>query len=111
MTPENNLPLNPEKGNFEQGLIQALKEKGAADPEVKNLLNDWTCEQEKQVEQSGDYRAGQIQLNLRRARLYFEAGYTAEALENFEAAQTQAWHERRDELYRVITEEIDKLTR
>lgn len=92
----------------EQQLIHLLKERGSEDPEAKGLLIAWTLEQEKQVEASADPEAS-IQFNLRRARLYFEAGFVDEALENFESARTQAWNEHRDELYEAITEEMDRV--
>ncbi|MDZ7586284.1 MAG: hypothetical protein U0946_00900 [Patescibacteria group bacterium] len=90
----------------EQQLVRLLKEKGVEDPEARNFLDIWTREQEKLVEQSDDYHFEQIQFNLRRARLYFEAGYVDEAFENFEAARTQAWNEQRNELYQAIMKEM-----
>lgn len=93
----------------EQQLVWLLKEKGVEDPEARKFLDNWTREQEKLVEQSDDYHLEQIQFNLRRARLYFEAGYVDEAFENFEAARTYAWNEQRDELYQAIMKEIDEI--
>ena len=95
--------------SFEQRLTRLLKAKGIDDQETKELLNNWTSEQEKQVEHSDDYQAEQIQFNLRRARLYFEAGYIEEAFANFEAAREQAWNERRDELYQSIMKEMGEI--
>ena len=100
-----------ENGNeqiSEQKLIQLLEEKGVEDPEVKKILIKWTKEQEKKVEESDDPEAP-IQFNLRRARLYFKAGYYKEAFENFKAALMQAYQERRDELYQKIEEEINEI--
>lgn len=94
--------------NPTQQLTLLLKEKGIEDPNVKELLNNWTIEQEKQVNKSNTPDA-EIQFNLQRARLYLEAGYVEEALENFEAAQTQAWNEHRTELHEAITQEILKI--
>ncbi len=107
-------PTFENKENFEQRLVRLLKEmkqKEVEDPEVMKLLHDWTCEQEKRVEQStGDnYNIAQIQFNLKRARLYFEAGYTDEAFENFEAARMQAWNEQRDKLFQEIMQEMDRI--
>lgn len=96
------------KENPEQQLIQLLKEKGAKNQEAKDLLISWTIEQEKQVEKSVNPEAP-IQFNLQRARLYFKAGYIEEALENFEAAQIQAWSEQRNELYETITKEVNEI--
>ncbi len=93
----------------DQKLIRLLKEKGAEDPEVKEFLDSWMREQEMAVERSNDYIFGQIQFNLRRARLYFQAGYVDAALENFEAAGTQAWNLYNNELYQAIMREMDEL--
>lgn len=95
--------------NPEQQLVRLLKEKGVEDPEARNFLDSWTRKQEKQVEQSDDYNLEQIHFNLRRARLYFEAGYVDEAFENFEDARTQALNEQRDELYQAIMKEMDQV--
>ena len=92
----------------EQQLARMLREKCPEDPEVKNLLINWIIEQEKQVEQSHDPEA-LIQFNLRRARLYFQAEYVDDALENFESAREQAWYENRIELFQTITKERDKI--
>ena len=93
----------------EQRLTRLLKEKGVEDPEVRELLDKWTREEEARVEQSDDYHLEQISFNLKRARLYFAAGYVDEAIENFEAAQIQAWNEQKSDLYQEITDEIEKL--
>lgn len=94
--------------NPEQRLIRLLQEKGAEDPETRELLNNWTQEQEQKVEKSNDPDAP-ILLNLTRAHLYAAAGYIEEALENFEDARTQAWNEQRDKLYQAIMREMDQL--
>ncbi|KKT01829.1 MAG: hypothetical protein UV80_C0008G0039 [Candidatus Peregrinibacteria bacterium GW2011_GWF2_43_17] len=96
------------KENPEQQLVRLLKEKRTEDPETKEFLDSWTREQEQMVEKSTDPEAP-IQFNLRRARLYFEAGYVEEAFENFESARMQAWNEQRNELYQAIMKEMDEL--
>jgi len=97
------------KENPERQLARLLKERGVEDAEVRELLDTWTREQVKQVEQSDDYPLEQIQFNLRRARLYFEAGLVDAAFEDFEDARTQAWNEQREELYQAIVKEIAEL--
>jgi hypothetical protein len=99
------------KESPEQQLVRLLKEKGGDNPEAREFLDIWTCEQERQVEQSTgeEYRIAQIQFNLKRARLYFKSGYVEEAFENFEAARMQAWNEQRNELYQEIMREMDEL--
>jgi len=107
--------MTKEKPTFEnketagQQLVRLLRENGVENLEVKNLLDIWTREQEKLVEQSSNYQDEQIRLNLRRARLYSEAGYLGEAFENFESARRQAWNKHRDELYQEIMKEMDGL--
>ncbi|MBU0476884.1 hypothetical protein KKB68_02680 [Patescibacteria group bacterium] len=99
-----------EKEPLEQELIRLLKERreGVEDPEVRALLTRWTTKQEKQVEESDDPEAP-IRFNLRRARLYLEAGYREEAFENFEAARMQAWNEHREELCQATMKEMDEI--
>lgn len=102
------LPTIENEENLEQQVIILLKEKGVEDPEARDILIRWTIEQEIQVENSNDPEAP-IQFNLRRARLYLEAGLTEGAFENFEAAQTQAQNEHKDELYQAIEKEINEI--
>ena len=90
-------------------LVRLLKEKGHEDPETQEFLASWTQEQEILARNAEDHFLAEIELNLKRARLYFEAGYIQEAFENFESAQEQAWNEERDDLYEKIEEEREKL--
>ncbi|MFH0815097.1 MAG: hypothetical protein V1902_03435 [Candidatus Falkowbacteria bacterium] len=93
----------------ELALVRLLREKGADNPEAQKLLQDWVIKEEKQVETAIDYPTELIQSNLRRARLYFTAGFVDEAMESFEAARTQAFNERRDELLQEIMNEMEKI--
>ena len=102
------IPSFENKESAEQRLARLLKEKGVEDPEARDLLDAWTREQEKRVEEGND-PAAKIEFNLKRARLYFEAGYAEEALENFKAARMQAWNENREKLYEAIMTEMDML--
>ncbi len=97
------------KESEEQRLIQLLKERGVENPEARRLLEDWTRGQESEVAESNDPATAAIELNLRKARLYFVAGYGDEALESFGAALMQARNENREELYQAIVAEMDKL--
>ncbi len=90
----------------EQRLIRLLRENEPYDQATGELLRAWTIEQETMVE-GGQLTA--IELNLRRARLYFAAGYKEEAIENFEAARKQAHNERNVALYDAIMSEMDRL--
>ena len=91
----------------EQKLLRLLKDKTLTAPETLTAFNQWLSEQEKLVEQADDYVLAQIELNLKRARLYLSAGYIDEALADFEDARCQAWNEQRDELYGEIMREMD----
>ena len=97
------------KESVEQRLIRLLKEKGVEDPEAKNLLDTWTRQQEEWAEKSNEPATAAIEFDLRRARLYFEAGYVDEAFESFEAARMQSWNNNKEELYQKIMAEMDKL--
>jgi len=99
---------SPEQENVEQRLIGILKEKGIDNLEAREALDSWTKAQERQVEMS-ENPAAPIEFNLRRARLYFAAGFIEEAFENFEAARTQALNEKMDDKYEEIMNEMDKL--
>src|SRR3989338_1473456 len=96
--------------NTEQKLVRLLKGKGVEDTETMGLLMDWTIKQERLVEQSDDYPLEQIQFNLKRARLYFEAGCMDEAFDNFDAARIQALNEGRKELFAAIMWEMKSLS-
>lgn len=98
------VPLTPEnKGDDRQELIEALK-KG----EGKELLNKWLLKEEGKVKESANPSLEAINLNLKRARLYYEAGFMEEAFENFEDARRQAHNEGRDDLYNLIMNEMDE---
>lgn len=105
------IPSFENEESAEQRLAKLLKEKGVEDPEARDFLGAWTREQEERVDGlDGEKRlVAMIELNLKRARLYFDAGYIDEAFENFEAAREQAWNEGREELYQAIMSEMDKL--
>ena len=100
--------LNDKPEETGQLLVKLLREKGPEDPEVCAILQLWTRQQEKIVEAANTSEAA-IQFNLRRARLYFEAGYKDEAWKNFEAAHTQAYQEGMDELMHAIDAEENRL--
>lgn len=100
------IPKFENKESAEQRLVRLLKKGGIEDPEARELLDSWTQEQEAQVENSP---AASIELNFRRARLYFAAGYLDESYENFEAAREQAWNDNNPELYQKIVAEMDEI--
>ncbi|MFA6197788.1 MAG: hypothetical protein WC734_01360 [Patescibacteria group bacterium] len=100
---------NPESS--EQTLVRLIKDRGVEDPEVRDLLTGWISAQETEVGSSGDYAIAQVRLELRRANLFFQAGYADAARESFEAAKLLAANYRRDDLYIAIGEEWDGIER
>ena len=103
------MPIFETNETPEQQLIRTLREKGFESPESLKLLLDWTMEQEKMVEQSRDYVGAQIQLNIKRACLYRDAGNLDAARESLEDAAEHAWNEHRDELYEEVVKEIQQM--
>ena len=90
--------------NPDKKLVRLLKEKGIEDSEAMEFLMNWTREQEELVSNSNE----SIQFNLLRTRLYFDAGYTEEAFENYEDLLLQVSNEGKDELYEEIIKERDE---
>jgi len=99
------LPPSEKKEITDEQIIDALK-MGVDKPEVFRLLHDWTKQQEEKVANSEDH----INLDRKRARIYFESGYKDAALDSLEAAYEQAWNEQRAELCKEILGEIEKIT-
>jgi len=98
-------PSPEKKETSDKELIDALKSKGVEDPETFKLLQKWT----KQEERRGNSPEASIELNLKRGRLYIEAGYVQEGLEVLESARMQAWNEQREELFNQIMAEMDEI--
>ena len=90
----------------EQELIEALQTKGAESPEAQQLLQKWTEQEEKKVENNP---LAAIEFNRKRARVYLAAGFKEEALDALEGARMQAWNEQRTELFNEIMAEMDKI--
>ena len=93
-------------------LLKANRGKQTLDADTKKLLLELTIEKENEVEQLEDPRAravANIKLNLWWARLYYKAGYTKNALDNYEVAKKQAYEEYQDDLYGAIGKEIEEL--
>lgn len=102
------MPIFETQEMIESRLITLLKEKGLDDANAKEALLQWTIAQEQEVERSQDKDAS-IQFDLKRARLYFEAGLIAEAFENYEDAYDQAYNEYNDALCQLISDEMDAM--
>lgn len=87
-----------------QKLVALIKEKGLTDPQAIVLFNEWSKEQEKKAEQFIDreYIEKQIELDFEKAQIYFEAGYTDEALEEFNQVLDRCEQENMEELFHRI---------
>jgi len=100
---------HPEQPETEDQKLVRLLRLGLSNQETSKFLIEWTIAQERAVEASGEGNLAQINFNLKRARLYFEAGYYSEAFENFDDAYKQAWQEGLDELCNQIKIESETL--
>lgn len=88
----------PEFSEEELRLIRALDEKGPEDEETRKLLNAWLDEEETKANAINTPRAN-IELNLKRAKLYAAAGFAQSARENAKDAMLQAANEGEPELW------------
>ncbi|OGN04535.1 MAG: hypothetical protein A2831_00745 [Candidatus Yanofskybacteria bacterium RIFCSPHIGHO2_01_FULL_44_17] len=113
------IPVSLERKDLRTRLVESLakmRESGGIDHEVARLLDEWTKEKEEAVPANQPERnKAAILLNVERARLYRDAGYIEEAIENYEAALTQLENEQDREsvagVSEIIYTEIDQLPR
>lgn len=103
-------PPTPEKKETpeisDREFVEGLRSRRIDDPELYKLLKIWTEQEEKKVENNPE---AAIRFNIRRGKLYAEAGYIEEALDALEGARRQASDEQRTELYNEIMLEMDKI--
>lgn len=95
------------ENNKRQETIQALKE---GKENAQELLKALLIEKEKEVKESKDPSIAAIELNVYRARLYFEVGTDSaleEAFNSYEDAIEQAHHEGKKELEKNIIKEAE----
>lgn len=90
----------------EQVLIAKLIEKGVDDQETRQLLMRWCHEEEAKVAVANTSRAG-IELDLKKAKLYYAAGYHDEAWESIEAVRQAAHPSGEEELLRQAEDFMD----
>jgi hypothetical protein len=99
---------SPEFSFEEQKLIAKLRERGFDDETRKELLR-WTEAQEARANEVNTPRAN-IELNLKRAKLYYAAGFASEAWDVLESVREQTINEGEDDLLieaMRIMDEID----
>jgi hypothetical protein len=89
-------------------IAQELREKGPADKEVLGRLLAWTEKQEAWAAEQNTSRAN-IEVNLRRARLYLAAGAREDAWQAFNEVREQAHNEGEADLFTAADAEIDRM--
>lgn len=92
----------------EQALAIRLKKNGVEHAETLEALMQWEDGQRELVDQAPDRGLAQIELDLKKARLYFDAGYTEAAFDSYEAAHTHAAQTGRDALAAEIKQEWEE---
>jgi hypothetical protein len=83
---------SPEFTEAEQSLIAGLREHGSDHPETKTFFDLWARQEEKKADEAGISRAN-IEVNLKRGRLFLAAGFPKEATPYFEDVRFQAYQE------------------
>jgi hypothetical protein len=81
-------------------VVEALREKGAEDPEALEMYVKWITAREEWATQENTSRAN-LDVNIERAELLAEAGLRQEAIEAYGDALIQAWNERLDDFDEV----------
>jgi len=107
-TPDNNDLEQIKTPDKKQEVINALKE---GKENAQELLRALIMEKENEVKKSADPATAAIELNVYRARLYFEVGTDdalAESLNDYEDAIEQALNEGKEELANQIMSERTK---
>jgi hypothetical protein len=100
---------SPEFSPEEQELIAKLREHGSDDAKTKEALLAWTEALEIEANTINTPRAN-IELNVKRAKLYHAAGFMPEAWDVLESVRMQATNEGEDDIYAEamrIMDEID----
>jgi len=92
----------------EQELILKLRERGVDDEKTKEALLNWTEAQEIKANAINTSRAN-IEFNIRRAKLYYAAGFMAEAWDVIESVRMQSANEGEDDLYAEAMGMMDKI--
>ena len=91
----------------EQALIAKLRERGL-DDETRKELTTWTEAQEARANEVNTPRAN-IEMNVKRAKLYNAAEFMAEAWDVLESVRMQATNEDEDDLYAEAMRMMDEM--
>ncbi len=89
-------------------VMDEIKTKGIEGPGVRELIEQWTIQQEKIAEEFGTSESS-INLNIDRADLYLATGDKEGALEALEDARLHAHQEGNLELYNKIMIRMDEI--
>ena len=103
-------PPGSEFSENEQLLIARLREHGHEDPEALLMLNAW-CDEQKLKANEINTAGANIEVDLRRAKLYRAAGFHRDALDSLEAARESAHNAGEKDLYEqamALMDEIDE---
>ncbi|MEK7187330.1 MAG: hypothetical protein AAB691_00600 [Patescibacteria group bacterium] len=106
-------PPNPERKVEKGEVIAAIRERGLGDPQVRELVSEWTLQQEERIHGAGlkgeNVVQARIIFDIDRADLYVAAGDREGALAALEDARLQAHQENEMELYAEIMQKMDEL--
>lgn len=91
--------------DLRQDVIDALRE---GRPDAQKLFLEWTIVREKEVEIIDGSHAT-IRLTIEQGDVCREAGLYEEAFDQYEAARTQAYNEKADDLFHEIEKKMDEL--
>lgn len=97
-----------ELSGAEELLIRDLRERGIDAEEVRARLVAWTENAEREASADISIR-GHLELNFRRAKLYYEAGKMDEALENLDALRFEALQNNFPDLHAAAEELMEKI--
>jgi hypothetical protein len=89
-------------------IAQALREKGPANKEALGRLLAWTDRQQAWAEEQNTSRAN-IEVNLRRARLYLAAGAREDAWQTLNEVRVQAANEQEHDLLETAEQLMDQI--
>ena len=101
---------NPDFSAGELALIEKLRSRGVEDAEAMQQLQAWTEAQEAHANEINTSRAN-IEVNLRRAKLYNAAGFRKEAWEILNDVRRQASQENEQDLLQAAEVMMDEMDR
>ena len=98
----------PEFSAEELALIDKLRNKGPEDPETRALLSVW-FDREVELTNAANTGRANAEFTLKRAKLYYAAGFIDEAWENLEDLRRQATQEDALDLLQAAQDLMDQI--